>query len=164
MMTPQKLLRIHDLLRMTRFLNIVFGILLGLLVCTGCRLGVTGGAKIRAESVAFIQPGTTTKPEVIDNLGQPSNIYADGKVFAYRWETGLHTTGPAYIPSGPPSAVHAAREGVVVQDTSTLSLTCKGYCIVFDATGTVLKSDWVTSDTCEEFEEAVRAFLVSPKR
>lgn len=43
------------------------------------------GYKISGETVAFIQPGTTTRADVTDNLGPPLLDLPDLRVSAYSW-------------------------------------------------------------------------------
>lgn len=44
------------------------------------------GKKVLEEQVSFLTPGVTTKQEVLERLGNPTVIWENACVFAYRWE------------------------------------------------------------------------------
>jgi len=63
-----------------------------LLTTTGCIIipvperEVLAGHKITDENTAFIQPGITTRNDVMRGLGQPSLEFEDQRIVAYTWE------------------------------------------------------------------------------
>ena len=63
-----------------------------LLTTTGCIIipvperEVLAGHKITDENTAFIQPGITTRIDVMRELGQPSMEFEDQQIVAYAWE------------------------------------------------------------------------------
>lgn len=69
-------------------LSFLFAMALSL---TGCAMRQTG-YKIDEETVAFIQPGETSRAEVIENLGPPLMDLPDVKASAYSWGK-LRATG-----------------------------------------------------------------------
>ena len=46
---------------------------------------ITGGIEVRQADLAFLQPGNTTKEEVLQHLGQPTIIWRDENTLIYRW-------------------------------------------------------------------------------
>jgi hypothetical protein len=53
-------------------------------VLAGCATQESG-YKISEETIAFIQPGTTTRSDVIENLGTPLLELKEPRVVAYSW-------------------------------------------------------------------------------
>src|SRR6516225_12350562 len=50
----------------------------------GCATSESG-YKISDETIAFIQPGVTTRADVVENLGKPLLELNDPRVVAYSW-------------------------------------------------------------------------------
>ena len=70
-------------------------ILLGMLLLSGgCMVlpiptdedKVLAGTPVSEQQLAFLTLNVTTRQEVIERLGNPSLIWEDARVFAYRWE------------------------------------------------------------------------------
>lgn len=47
---------------------------------------VTSGREISDEDVLFLEQGLSTKGHVLERLGDPSIIWGDENLFAYRWD------------------------------------------------------------------------------
>lgn len=47
---------------------------------------ILAGKPVTEEQLAFLAVKITTKPEVIEHLGNPSVIWEDARVFVYNWE------------------------------------------------------------------------------
>ena len=60
-------------------------VLLGLLV-TGCT-SMRSGFRISDKSTAFIEPGHTTRAEILATFGRPIVELKESQVIAYYWET-----------------------------------------------------------------------------
>ena len=67
-------------------------LLLLMLLFTGCLYipvkenKVVSGEKISDDQLSLIQPGVTTKTDIITELGEPDVFWEDECVFAYNWE------------------------------------------------------------------------------
>ncbi len=48
---------------------------------------VASGKRIQAEDLSFVQPGETTRDDVVKSLGEPWAHYQDLGVMVYYWET-----------------------------------------------------------------------------
>lgn len=71
------------LMRPICWTRILLGLLLTLIL-PGCATR-DSGYKISHETVAFIEPGVTTRAEVVENLGVPLLDLPDARVSAYSW-------------------------------------------------------------------------------
>lgn len=47
---------------------------------------VLEGRPITESQLSFMRPGSTTREEVVHRFGQPYIIWADARIFIYRWE------------------------------------------------------------------------------
>ena len=69
-----------------------YTLLAPMLVFTGCLYipvkenKVVSGKKISDDQLLLIQPGVTTKTDIIAELGEPDVFWEDECVFAYNWE------------------------------------------------------------------------------
>ena len=45
------------------------------------------GEEVTPEELASIEPGKTTKSEIIESLGNPDVLWLDENIFAYNWKT-----------------------------------------------------------------------------
>ncbi len=73
-------------MRATRLIAIVL-IGIGASACIPFpRHEVVSGSEISVEEVLFIEPGITTKRQVLERLGAPSVIWEDQRVLVYNWD------------------------------------------------------------------------------
>lgn len=78
---------------MKRILELVFSLLLAGAL-DGCATR-SSGYRITNETIAFIQPGSTTRSEIIENLGPPLFELTEPHVVAYSWGRVHLTTNKA---------------------------------------------------------------------
>ena len=64
---------------------------------------VLSGRRIVDAELSFLQPGVTTKADVIRHLGEPTVFWEDERIFAYDWKM-LQAVMP-WVIGGPYSAV-----------------------------------------------------------
>lgn len=91
---------------MKRILPFTFA-LLGLLATMGCVVvpipatgkKVISGSRVETNDVSFIQPGKTTRWELIQRLGPPGRFYNDLLVATYPWQTAsLYVAWAIFVP------------------------------------------------------------------
>jgi hypothetical protein len=97
---------------------------------TGCE-HVRGGHRISGEAAGFIVPGSTTRAEIVSNLGSPSFELKEGRVVAYTWQTERGAT--SFSPTFP---WHGWNEE---PDQEILGLADWAFCIQFDQQDRVVK-------------------------
>ncbi|MFO1498940.1 MAG: hypothetical protein U1G07_11210 [Verrucomicrobiota bacterium] len=78
---------------LSKCLGTAWLLLVSVLFC-GCAMRESG-YKISDETIAFIQPGKTTRAEIVENLGQPLLDLPDIRVLAYSWGKVRATGGNA---------------------------------------------------------------------
>lgn len=93
--------------------------------------------------VSFIQPGITTKAEVLENLGEP--IWQQERGIAYLWNPSWskhpHQRGADYY------SEHPEYKGYSHGGRDTVDHEYSVFCIAFDAEGRVLRSEVLDTDS-----------------
>jgi hypothetical protein len=72
-------------IRFLQLLLVLTLLLPGLALLAGC--SHTHGLQMTTERISFIQKGTTTRTEVVENLGPPLFDLGPERTIAYAWET-----------------------------------------------------------------------------
>jgi hypothetical protein len=137
--------------------------LLALALCCGVPGCATrdAGYKISDETVAFIQPGTTTRSEVVENLGTPLFELRNPTVLAYSWGKVRPTGGNAAArqeamqsrrmtfgsyETGPPP----------IDDTTLVETRRWVFCVELDEANRVTRTGRLKLEGAESLEQAVR--------
>jgi hypothetical protein len=125
----------------------------------GCATRETG-YKITDETIAFIEPGTTTRSEVIDNLGPPLLELKDLRVLAYSWGKAHATGGGAVatqeamqnrpIQSYAPVSTGGGEEGGLVESRRWVC------CVAWDESERVRRVERIRLEGATSLEQAVR--------
>jgi hypothetical protein len=126
--------------------------------------GVTGcatrdsGYKISNDTVAFIQPGTTTRAEVIENLGPPLFELNDLHVSAYSWGKMRLTSGGKPVSSeGMDPRQMGYSTGPSPSDTGPMVESRRWlYCIAYDDQGKVTRLERIKLEGAPSLEAALR--------
>ena len=122
------------------------------------------GYRISDESIAFIQPGVTTRSEVVENLGTPLLELQEPHVIAYSWgrlrvtaaskpigqDVNIGTRPMDYAVGPAPS-----QEGGLVE---TKRWVC---CIALDSNNRVTRFEKLRLESVPSLEEAVRQWAAS---
>jgi hypothetical protein len=133
------------------------GCLVAALFSSGCST-TTSGYRISNETVAFIQPGVTTRAELVENLGPPLLVLHDMPVVAYSWGKVRMTGGKAPVQermqphhgTGYSVAPTAPEEPVGVESRRWL------YCIALDEKERVTRQETIEIREAASLEQAVR--------
>jgi len=127
-------------------LAVLNGVALSVLLSfgSGCRTTVSG-TKISQEQIAFIQPGGTTKREIIENLGPPTWEWEKQRGIAYKWEKGV-----AYETQGLSSGDGFA------------GFTCSAFCAAFDENDRLVKKTFLKEGSSDELKDAILKWLKAP--
>ena len=124
----------------------------------GCAMRQSG-YKISNETIAFIQPGTTTRAEVVENLGPPLLELQDVRVLAYSWGKMRVTGGSAAARQdamqsrqmsgySPPST--PIDEGGLVESHRWVC------CVAWDENNRVTRIERIKLESATSLESAVR--------
>ena len=138
-------------------------------LCAGLWAGcarTTTGYRISEETVAFVQPGATTRADLIENLGPPLFELLEPHVVAYSWgkAKGVVTSASAASdslhagPSGPAGTMTTtgpAMESMSVESRRWL------YCVALDASNHVIRSGKFELEGANSLEAAVRQWAAS---
>ncbi len=135
---------------------------------SGCAHGTTG-YRISEETVAFIHPGTTTRSEVVENLGSPLYELPDPHVMAYSWGrvrgvvTGPATGGVSAQPSqaSPMSPQPAPMLNGSNDNTETVESRRWICCIALDSNERVTRFGTFEMKGAGSLEQAVRQWVAS---
>jgi hypothetical protein len=117
------------------------------------------GYKISEETIAFIQPGVTTRAEVIENLGPPLMELPDIGVVAYSWGKLRATAGRARMaePSMPGRRMGYAVAPEAPEESGLVEAQRWICCIASDPTGRVQRVERVKlEEQGVSLEQAVR--------
>lgn len=124
---------------------------------SGCRGGVISGTCITPAMVGFVEPAKTTKTEILSNLGPPTVIYHNDRLFAYIWQRGWNASGTTYNGEGWRNLSLSSNRGPHVFETErwTAGLKQNAFCVLFDDTDRVSRVGYLKKVEPEQFEEAV---------
>lgn len=110
------------------FVMAAFAFAMAPLLLSGCQY-VRAGQRISQNMAAFIQPGGTTRTEIVAEFGPPSIELKDERVIAYTWQTENATrSSPAW------------RGGVMERDETIIGLADWAFCIRLDERDRVLNT------------------------
>jgi len=125
------------------FLN---GVVLSLLLSFGFGCSTTvSGTRISKEQLSFIQPGVTTKREIIENLGPPTWEWEKQRGIAYKWEKGV-----AYETQ----ELSSGKEFV--------GFSSSAFCAAFDENDRLIKRTFIKAEGSNELKDAVLKWLEAP--
>jgi len=127
-------------------LAVLNGVALSILLSfgSGCRTTVSG-TKISQEQIAFIQPGGTTKREIIENLGPPTWEWEKQRGIAYKWEKGV-----------------AYETQELSSGTEFVGFSSSAFCAAFDENDRLIKRTFIKAEGSNELKDAVLKWLESP--
>ena len=118
------------------------------------------GYRISDETIAFIEPGVTTRAEVIENLGQPLLEIEGGRVAAYSWgkmravasQTGTRNPGAQYsrMQMGYGAVPPPADEIALVEARRWI------FCVALDEQGRVTRAERIKLEGAGSLEAAVQ--------
>lgn len=120
------------------------------------------GYKISHDTVAFIQPGITTRAEVIENLGQPLLEIHDLNVSAYSWgKMRVSSSGkPAAAATGgvdPRQTAYSMGPSPLDDDGGVLVESRRwAFCIAYNDQGKVSRAERIKVEGAPSLEKAVR--------
>lgn len=119
-------------------------LLLGMLAM-GCSQ-LRSGQRISRELTAFIQPGNTTRAEIVSNFGAPSLELNESRVIAYYWQTQRgESSGPVW------------HEGIGFErESKILGLWDWAFCLRFDPQDRVVTMETLKVNGNNSISEAVK--------
>lgn len=124
------------------------------------------GYKISNDTVAFIQPGITTRADVLENLGQPLLEIPDLNVTAYSWGKMRVTSNgkSASAAAGgvdPRQAASQMGPSSFDEDGGMLVESRRwAYCIAYNDRGKVTRAERIKVEGAPSLEKAVRDWAV----
>ena len=127
-------------------LAVLNGVALSVLLSfgSGCRTTVSG-TKISQEQIAFIQPGGTTKREIIENLGPPTWEWEKQRGIAYKWEKGV-----------------AYETQELSSGNEFVGFSSSAFCAAFDENDRLINRTFIKAEGSNELKDAVLKWLESP--
>jgi hypothetical protein len=118
------------------------------------------GYRITDATTAFVQPGVTTRADVVENLGPPLIEVEGAKVAAYSWGRIRSTGGRAAVTRDTGSPSRRMSYGVdldPLEETGSVETQRWIYCIEYDADGRVRRAERVRLERVgQSLEQAVR--------
>jgi hypothetical protein len=137
----------------------VFGCLLVMIVLSSCATE-TSGYRISNQTVAFIEPGATTRADLIENLGPPLLALPDLRVVAYSWGKVRLVAGRAPVQGGVQSNYGEGYNiGPTVPDEPGRVESRRWiYCVALDENDRVTRHGPMELTGATSLEKAVRAW------
>lgn len=136
-----------------------------LLVLSGCATR-QGGYKIGDDTIAFIQPGITSRAEVVENLGPPLLDLPDIRVSAYSWGK-LRVTGGQPEPRQPGlsdrQSSYAGTPAPPVEERGLVEGRRWVCCIAWDGEDRVQRLERIEVQAASSLEQAVRRWAGAPR-
>ena len=121
------------------------------------------GYKITDETIAFVQPGVTTRSEVLENLGSPLFELKEPPVVSYSWGK-MRSTGARAAPVRSDD-LRQEQSAARLEDPSEQSGTVESrrwvFCIALDANDRVKRVQKIELRGQTSLEQAVRAWAGS---
>lgn len=125
------------------------------------------GYRITKETTAFIRPGTTTRADLIENLGPPLFELKDANVLAYSWGK-VRPTGARRVQnqemnpqSGQPG--YSTPQPPPLEETSAVEAKRWIYCVALDSEDHVTRAETLRLEGEPSLESAVRRWIGAPK-
>jgi hypothetical protein len=124
------------------------------------------GYRISEETIAFIQPGVTTRSEVVENLGTPLLELKQPHVVAYSWGK-VHVTGgkPAVqAPSMGAGEMNYAAGPPPSEEGNLVEVKRWVCCIALDDKNRVVRVEKIKLEGAPSLEQAVRQWATTPSQ
>jgi hypothetical protein len=129
----------------------IFSGLLLVLALNGC--GTITGYEVKPDSVRFIRAGETTRAEITENLGPPTEILSgNGDVLVYEWDDGWTKVHTEHVPKTPGERGyyrHRFRRRTHTEDVITKR---SAFCVALDETDRVVETTFLQRLKPEAFE------------
>jgi hypothetical protein len=124
------------------------------------------GYRITNETIAFIQPGVTTRADLVENLGPPLLDLKDPRVVAYSWGK-VHPTAGARPPAPPESSLEGRQMGAStmvgpLDETGMVETRRWVCCIALDGNDRVQRVETIQLEGAPSIEAAVRKWAGHP--
>ena len=120
------------------------------------------GYRITSETTAFVQPGVTTRADLIENLGQPLLEIKDPHVLAYSWGKVRPKAGvrngqdQSMLPGGQVGAGTYIASPPTLEEYGSVEAARWVYCVALDDKDRVTRMQTVKLENQPSVEQAVR--------
>ncbi len=136
--------------------------MLGFIAMAACATR-DSGYRITKETTAFVQPGVTTRADLIENMGPPLLELKDPHVLAYSWGK-VHPKAVARAPGQDPSMAPGGAANQAgysagpspLEETGSVETERWVYCVALDDHDRVTRSETVKLEQAPSLEIAVR--------
>jgi hypothetical protein len=123
------------------------------------------GYKISDETIAFVQPGVTTRAEVLENLGTPLLELKDPRVIAYSWGKMRATGGKPVVTDETMRARDMGYNPMPepLEETGLVETRRWVFCIALDGQERVTRVGKIKLENAGSLEKAVRDWATGAK-